>query len=246
MPRSNLITRTGSKQNDIKFFKELLPMNVKYVVEPFGGSFAVVRDVYMDDKYKKYVNDLDPNLYYVYTHPEKLVKGYKVWNKIDAKDITVKDKKEELNRTNLPDEIKKYIEQSSILMGTLTISKNLDTVDMDLDFIKKINFSHMDAFEFMSPFLTKKDAFIFLDPPYLFSNNETYFPQGNDGDTDMTDYYVKFLNLMKDKKTKAKIMLIINDLKLLRWLYKDYIKGDYMRIYQATKKKMKHLIITNY
>ena len=37
---ANIITRIGSKQNDIKFFKQYLPLDVKTVVEPFAGSFA--------------------------------------------------------------------------------------------------------------------------------------------------------------------------------------------------------------
>ncbi|RTL06723.1 hypothetical protein EKK58_04270 [Candidatus Dependentiae bacterium] len=249
MPRSNLITRTGSKQTDIKFFKHLLPMDVKNVVEPFGGSFAVIRDVYADKKYKKFVNDLDPNLYYVYKHPEELVEAYKKWNEIndDLKIKTSKEKKEKLKELNINDYLKQYIMDTQITRGVITKSKNIDDVKPDLDFIKKIDFSHEDAFEFMKPFLSKKDTFIFLDPPYLFSNNETYFPQNKEeGDMDMTDYYIKFIDILKDKKTKAKIMLVINDLKILRWLYKDFVKGDYMRIYQASKKKSKHLIITNY
>ena len=36
MVRSDLITRTGSKKNDIKFFKQWLPMDIKIVVEPFA------------------------------------------------------------------------------------------------------------------------------------------------------------------------------------------------------------------
>jgi len=219
MPKSNLITRTGSKQTDIKFFKNLLPMNVKTVVEPFGGSFAVIRDVYADNKYKKFVNDLDPNLYYVYKHPEELVQAYKKWNEIndDPNIKTSKEKKEKLKELNINDHLKQYIMDTQVARGVITKSKNIDDVKPGIDFIKKIDFSHEDAIEFMKPFLSKKDAFIFLDPPYLFSNNETYFPQNKEEvDMDMTDYYIKFVDILKDKKTNAKIMLVINDLKNIK------------------------------
>lgn len=247
MPKSHLITRTGSKQNDIKHFTHLLPNDVKTVIESFGGSFAVIRDVYMDDKYKKYVNDLDPSLFYIYSHPNELIEGFKIWNDINDKNITSLEKRRELKDSNMNEYVKKHINDVVIIRGVVTTSKNIDDVKDDVELINKIHFSHMDAFEFMKPFLNKKDAFIFLDPPYLFSNNQTYFTQSKeDGDMDMTDYYIKFLNILNDKKTKAKIMLIINDLKILRWIYKDYIKGDYNRTYQIGKKKNKHLIITNY
>ena len=39
----NIIRRIGSKQNDLKHFKHLLPLDVETVVEPFGGSFAVIK-----------------------------------------------------------------------------------------------------------------------------------------------------------------------------------------------------------
>ena len=56
----NVILRTGNKQNDIKFFKHLLPLDVNTVVEPFGGSFSVIKHFYIDvNKYKSHINDLD-------------------------------------------------------------------------------------------------------------------------------------------------------------------------------------------
>lgn len=245
MPRSNLITRTGSKQNDIKFFKELLPMNVKNVIEPFGGSFSVIRDVYFDKKYNKFVNDLDPNLFYVYKHPQELVDGYLVWNKInDDPKLNSKQKVEKLTKSKLNKQIVQYIKDTNVIRGTITHSKNVEDAQEDIKFIKQIKFSNLNAFDFMKPFLGKKDTFIFLDPPYLFSNNETYMPQQQN--EDMTDFYVKFYNILADKKIKAKIMLIINDLKILRWLYKDFVVGEYERVYRASKKITKHLIITNY
>ncbi len=246
MVKSNLITRTGSKKTDIKYFKELLPEDVKTVVEPFAGGFSVMRDCYGDDKYKKYANDLDPTLYYAYTHPEELKRGFEIWNGINAKEINSKEKRTEMETKT--DELNKhtidYILIGHIVRGTITTNKNITDADEDIKMIKKINFSNEDAFEFMAPFLKKKDAFLFLDPPYLFSDNSTYNPQV--GITDNTDMYIKFIDILKDKATKAKVMLVINDLKILRWLFKDFIKGDYIRMYQMSKKKMSHLIICNY
>ena len=70
----NIITRIGSKQNDIKFFKHVLPLDVATVVEPFAGSFAVIKNFYIDiNKYQFHINDLDRSLYYVYKHFEDLI-----------------------------------------------------------------------------------------------------------------------------------------------------------------------------
>ena len=238
------IQRLGNKINDIKYFEKYLPFDVKNVVEPFGGSFAVIRKIYYDDKYNKYVNDMDPMLYYIYIHPNELKKGYMKWNEINERKINSDKKKELLQKSNLPKHIKEYLENSMFVRGTVTKSKNIDNIDEDIEFIKKINFSHEDAFKIIDKFRTKENTFIFLDPPYLFSDNSSYASQNED--TDMTDYYLKFLDILNDKTTKAKIMLIINDMKILRELYKKYIKGDYEKIYQIGKKKSKHLVITNY
>lgn len=242
--KTNFISRFGSKTNDIKEFIELLPMNIKNVVEPFGGSFAVIRDVYNDKKYNKFVNDLDPILFYVYKHPEELKKAYEVWNKINDMDLNSKEKKDKFIKTKVNDYLKQYIINSMIIRGTITISKNLENVDEDIKFMKQINFSHEDAFKVIDKFRKNKETFIFLDPPYLFSNNETYNPQKEEQDN--TDFYIKFFNILNDRTTKAKIMLVINDLKILRWLYANFLKKDYDKIYQIGKKKTKHLVITNY
>lgn len=53
-------TRLGNKQTDIKFFENMLPTkNIKTVVEPFAGTFAIIRNVYYDSKYKRVINDKD-------------------------------------------------------------------------------------------------------------------------------------------------------------------------------------------
>ncbi len=91
MGKSHLIARIGSKTNDIKYFNHLLPLDVKKVVEPFGGSFAVIRDVYTDNKYKKYVNDNDEILNHIYNKLDDLKIGYEKWNVIYNMDINYND-----------------------------------------------------------------------------------------------------------------------------------------------------------
>ena len=45
---------------------------------------------------------------------------------------------------------------------------------------------------------------------------------------------------------KCKVMLVINKLNILSYLFSDYIKVEYEKIYQLGKKKAMHLIICNY
>lgn len=245
MGKAHIISRVGSKTNDIKYFKDLLPMDVKIVVEPYGGSFAVIRDVYGDKKYKKYVNDLDDELYYVYENPDELIEGYKKWNIINGiENLYTKDKLIKFNKLKLNESIKNYITQNVTVKGTITNSKNVNDTEEDLKLMKQIEFSNEDAFIVIEKFRKNKNAFIFLDPPYLFSNNASYLPQKEN--EDMTDWYMKYLDILNDKTTKAKIMLVINNLAILRILFKDFVKKQYDKIYQFGKRKSSHLIITNY
>ena len=70
-------------------------------------------------------------------------------------------------------------------------------------------------------------ALLFLDPPYLFSNNSSYIPQADETDsTDIIIYILEYLRVCK-----CHVILIINDLNILRYLFKDFIKSDYTRVY---------------
>ena len=65
MPKElNVISRLGNKENDIKYFSHLLPLDVKTVVEPFAGSFAVSKFFYKDpNQYKFHINDKNEVLF---------------------------------------------------------------------------------------------------------------------------------------------------------------------------------------
>ena len=244
---NNIIRRLGSKDNDIKFFINYLPLESKTIVEPFGGSFAVTRRVYYDDKYIKIVNDNDTTLYKIYQNPEYFCSAINQFLNIFKQPKGIENFKkciETFNNTNIDEDIKKHITNTFIIKGYIVKQiKNLDYTEQ-IKFMKKIEFFNEDYKHTIERYKNDKNAFIFLDPPYLFSDNSQYRAQNED--TDMTDIIVYLLNILKDKKTKCKIMLIINKLKILQYLFKDYIKGEYNKIYQIGKKKNKHLIICNY
>ena len=75
-----------------------------------------------------------------------------------------------------------------------------------------------------------------------FSDNSAYSSQTIE--TDMTKIIVDILEYLP--VCKCKVMLIINKLHILSYLFEDFIKGEYIRTYQLSKKKAVHLIICNY
>ena len=112
------------------------------------------------------------------------------------------------------------------------IPKGSNYNEEEKEILKHALITNDDFKQVMEKYHDDVDAFMFLDPPYLFSNNSTYIPQNVE--TDMTDIVVYIYEFFKT--CKCKVMLIINKLSLLEYLFKDYIKGEYLRIYQMTKK----------
>lgn len=242
----NIINRIGNKSTDIKFFKHLLPIDVETVVEPFGGSFAVSKLFYQDaNRYKFHINDLDETLFYIYQHYDDMIRIYRelfnTYNETYSKKYY--DFKNYFEGLDMHPQIKNYIRDTYFVRGSLFKAVKNSIVNPNEELIlqqsKITNLDYKDIFE---EYKTNENAFLFLDPPYLFSNNSSYIPQANE--SDMTSIVLDILEFMQT--CKCKVMLIINELDILSHLFKDYIKGRYNRVYQLSKKKTVHLIICNY
>ncbi len=250
-----LFGRLGNKTNDIKFFVQYLPKEINKVIEPFGGTFAVSRICYRDDKYKKIVNDNDKTLYSIYTKPEEYAKlvikmnNHAKNNRFEnSKSVNFKEfmKSVENDKTIKKDsDMFQYYKKDKVIRGSLVkvLSTELNFKEQ-IKFMKKIKFTCSNYLDLLNSHYQDENAFIFLDPPYLFSDNSQYLSQNIDADC--TDILCEVLDIFKNENTKAKIMLIINDMKIIRYLFKNYVKDIYERVYQLSKKKTTHLIITNY
>jgi site-specific DNA-adenine methylase len=184
---SNLISRLGNKEIDFKHFKHLLPTNCLNIVEPFGGTFAIIRLFYYEDKYNKYVNDSDYNLYYRYINIDEVKRLTIEWDKIGHK-VTTNHKlfAEEWDKIEGDEIIKQEINKARTVRGSYKKYNRKNNYDGTI--FKKINFSNDDYKSVIEKFKTDENAFIFLDPPYLFSDNSGYFSQNKE--TDMTDILI--------------------------------------------------------
>jgi site-specific DNA-adenine methylase len=240
------IYRMGSKDQDIKHFKQLLPMDISKVVEPFGGSFALCRCIYYEDKYKKYVNDNSRDIVEIFNNLEETNRLYQKWRELAHNAINYGEQgrinklKNDWYNVEGNETIKQYIQMNQIARGKHI--KSIPNVDDGLDFIKKVYFTPYDFKDCIKKHMHDKDAFIFLDPPYMFSNNTSYSQQCDKNDC--TGYLLDFLEILEN--AKCKIMLIINDLKLIRYLFRDYNMVDYNKTYGMSRRQEKHLVIMNY
>lgn len=244
--------RLGSKTVDIKHFKSYLPTDVKIIVEPFCGTSAVSRIHYFDtNKYDYHLNDLDKNIYTLMNNMNAYIalydEIYNEYNNIHKLNNMTERDFGKLLKNRITDESN----ISQILLSEVYNNikcgryfrmpkKNVNPND-SLIYNKAIK-TNCDYKIILEQYKNNKDAFLFLDPPYLFSDNSSYRPNNNG--TDITHIYVHILEYLK--KCKCKVMLIINKLDILVYLFKNYIKGEYDRVYQLNKNITKLLIITNY
>lgn len=248
-------TFIGNKWKEIKKFEQYLCINEDTIfIEPFAGSAAVSYYLWKRNKCKNInINDRDPLIWELWNimrddnkRIDKINEINKIVDNITTKEeynriVKIKSKHETLNNRIIastwyhyrpgiyPIDKKKpeYIKVLNIPYNDFLKSENVKQTCEDF---RVICDKHKD----------NPNAFIFLDPPYVNEDNCFYF---NDGATyDMESLYQYMHDLMK---SNAKILMIVSDTLLSRLLYRDYIRGSYDKNYSLSKKKTRHLIISN-
>jgi site-specific DNA-adenine methylase len=99
-------------------------------------------------------------------------------------------------------------------------SKNEKTNPVELNILKNALITKLDYSDVFEHYKNDENAFLFLDPPYLFSDNSAYSSQITE--TDMTKIIVDILEYLP--VCKCKVMLIINKLYILSYLFKRLYK----------------------
>jgi len=253
-----IVVRLGNKQKDIKHFIKYLPNkeDINTVAEPFAGSFAVIRNIYYDIKniycadndeiYKNRIKLIFSDLEGFKTEKENIIKFYKDNNtnlNKTSKTIYIKrDKIKELSKT-----LKFHTFDDLYARG---IIKN-PTMSFDYYDLKNLydKIKWFDDYKILFDMLKNDDkAFIFIDPPYFQSANKSYFGNNyRDSENnikDNTSVYIDILQFMII--AKCKVMLIINNSEIIKYLFKDYYKGCYNKTYELSKNKEMLNIYTNY
>ena len=244
MKEIDIISRLGKKTNDIKHFKQFLPLDIEIIIEPFAGGFAVSK-YYVKNNIcvNVHINDNDEQLFYIYKHYKDYI-GMRnfIQDKFIGEDWRdYKKLKPCILELPYNTYLLNYYCNHFIYRGALhtlrlsriyneTEKKILDTALITCD-------DYLNIFE---QYKNNEKAFLFLDPPYIFSDNSTY----NMMDTDNTEMVPKIYEFMLT--CRCKVLLIINDLEIIRYIFKNFVKGCYNKIYQIGKKRSRHLIICNY
>ena len=242
MKEIDIISRLGKKTNDIKHFKQFLPLNIEIIIEPFAGGFAVSK-YYVKNNIcvNVHINDNDEQLFYIYKHYKDYIgmRNFIQDNFIYGYDY----KKLKPCILELPYNIHLLNNYCDNFIIRGIIHKNIKSRiynETEKNILDTALITCDDYINIFEQYKNNEKAFIFLDPPYIFSNNSTY----NMMDTDNTEMVPKIYEFMLT--CKCKVLLIINDLEIIRYIFKNFVKGKYNKIYLLGKKRSRHLIICNY
>lgn len=87
-------------------------------------------------------------------------------------------------------------------------------------------------------FKDDKNALIFCDPPYFDSYNMGYTDMVKG---DNSEIYIKIRDFMKE--CQCGIILIVNNMAIMKDVFKDFIIAEYDKTYAATKRKTRHMLV---
>ena len=251
----------GNKRNDLKFFKDYINFKkCDTICEPFCGSCAF--SIYSNNGLKKFIlNDTDSELIEFYEDvKDNKFNEYLEYIKDFAEEENIKEKWEELKKKENKNKFDVFLinKLSSFRRGLLkdNIFKKINNITNTEKYENIVNFytkneiklKNKDYLKIFEEVKDKENVFVFLDPPYLDSYNSSYSSYAPDTKNkiifDNTKMYIDILELLKNGK--CKVLLIINKNAINEYIFKDFIKGEYNKIYQITKRITDHLIITNY
>jgi len=256
----------GNKRTEIKnifpYLTHEMILNIDTIVEPFCGSCAFSLDMFCKKGYSDIdynVNDIDDQLidFLNVVKKDGFRPFYDYAKKYDYdrtdQEIRMEAKTEYKNNKNaftffMKEKTKQrlYISKK---MNSFTNEYNYVKFDKTDAFFNKANITCCDYKTIFEQYMDNDKSLLFIDPPYFDSKNLQYSCMRNkdinNGDmTDNTRFYVDILEILKNGK--CKIICILNNNKLMKFLYGDYIKSIYDKTYQMTKKKTTHMIITNF
>ena len=264
----------GNKTTELKLLLPIIEPQITdetIFIEPFCGSCVVSYAVYKKhDKAIFHINDIDGlriKFYIDMRDEEERKKLYKLEKSIidiGSEEYNKVIKKNE-SKAMLTEYIPYVISQriKAFRRGLYPTTKQIIAKEIPeqwITFFKISKITNIDFREVMNEYKENKAAFLYVDPPYMDSYNagyNSYNTQTYNNDLsikDNTEMYIFLLEFLKD--CKCKVLFSINNCALTKYIYKDFIKETYNKIYHTTlinttniTNKKKHtnvLIISNF
>lgn len=242
-----IIPYFGNKRNEVEFIYEEFKKakNIKIIVECFCGSCAL--SYYISSihpkKYKYILNDNNGFLIELM----KIMKDenkFNLWiDEINKIIELIKDKESYVKYTDKNTLNGWFIGNKyyNIRPFLYPNGKKINKIKNDipiLNFLRNedITLINEDGAEVFNKYKDNKNCVMFIDPPYIMTNNSFY------ANPDFKIYE----SLINIKKYKTKIICALNDNFFIRLIFSKNKIIEYDKKYQTNKKKIKHLIITNF
>ena len=242
----------GNKRNECEdIYNEIKDKltNIKTIIEPFCGTsaFSYFISLKHPKQFKYILNDNNKYLIQLYSIARDEQKLEQLIKLLDAK---IKDlNKEKYLLIAKADGLLSWLIINKIYTirpGLFPINKKIITT---FNYLKEcpiikflrseeIIFHNKDGVQIINEYKNNDHNFIFLDPPYLISCNSFY----SDADVNVYEYlYINQINNMK-----ALIILCLESNWIIKLLFNNQVKKEYSKLYQSSKKKTTHLIISNF
>jgi site-specific DNA-adenine methylase len=245
----------GNKREEVERIFNLLKLsNIKIIIEPFCGTCALSYYISLQSpkKYKYIINDNDKKLIELFKLAQNKKKFDIFIKKINSlcfdKDNNFIDKPTYLKIVKEDNLEGYFISQKfkTIRNGMYPSNRKMTPIKEDCPFVKflreeDVEILNLGATEVIDKYINKKEAFLFLDPPYLSSCNDFYLNK----DVNIYEYIYKIKDSLLT--LKSTILLCLEDIWIIRLLF-DNLKEcfiTYDKIYQVSKKKTTHIIIYN-
>lgn len=239
----------GNKREEVIKIYSMIDMD-KYdtIVEPFCGSSAISYYIWTKNKDRniKYIlNDNNKNLielYKICMDEEKTIQFQNEVNELKARTDS-KEKYLEVKKKSENDPLSYFYINKIYNIRPGLYSDKKQSVDIlnhpIIDFLRNadIEILNTDGVEVYNEYKSDPKSLIFLDPPYMMTDNAWY------KNPSMLIY--DFLNNNDIDKEKAKILICVNNTWIMNLLFKGKKTLIYDKIYQTTKNNIKHIIYEN-
>jgi len=264
----------GSKRNELEKIKNHLPdlNQIQTCVDVFGGGGSVslmLLHAVQDCESIVIYNDIDKEMCDLFTilKSEESVDDLLEW--LDNQTYTEEEFRQRAkiyskNRKNGEVDIYELLYLKRIafrgLPSTLTpnksknesgelelrLRKNYKTFEKYPSHLINLNITNMDALQLIESYKDDPEAFLYLDPPYVSTNNSSY----NIDKNSLFDMIQKLMDIMVDGSYQCKIMLHIEFIGYTFDKLKDVMREYYPKRYNLRMQKnlyQKYIMIaTNY
>jgi len=258
------IAYQGNKREEVELIYNNLDLeNTKYIVEPFCGSSAL--SFYISSKHPKqftYIlndtNNLLIELYEIFRNEEKLNTLYnEILNECyDENGDFMSKEKYKIHSKNKFNNVLSYFISHKFYSITPGLYPLINKQHKKENFIKvffnypiinflqteNIIFSSIDGVDIFNKYINNKEAIIFIDPPYIFSENSIYKKN-----KDEQNIYELLISNSKQyiNEDKTLLLLCIEKTIFTDVLFKDYESFYYDKKYQNKHRRTEHIVFHN-